>query len=104
VVLSAVDGSEVESADRERQLFRVVAIDADVWVPRGRSTIHQSRLVGAAVAVPEVDEGVLELPDRGAHQTQVRVTPLGGVETPDVVTADEPDRTVDNENLAVISA
>ncbi|CAN5380343.1 hypothetical protein BH24ACT12_BH24ACT12_22700 [soil metagenome] len=74
----------------------------DPRLPRRRSVVGQLRQVCAAVLVPEVDEGVLQLPHRRPDVPDVGVSPLGRIQAPHVVAADEADPVVHDQQLAMV--
>ena len=100
-----VDRLEVHRPDREHPQPRHVAVHPDAGLPVRRCLQQERAAVrGAAVEVPEVGEGALEVPDARAGHPHVRVAPLGRVGRPDVVAADEAHRVVDDQDLAVVAA
>ena len=99
----AVDRLEVHATDRVDQLRGHVAVHAQARLPQRRAVLGKARLRRCAVLVPEVDERVLELPRRGSADTQMGVAPLRGVRAADVVSADEADLAVDDQQLAVVA-
>jgi hypothetical protein len=100
-----VEGVEVDAADREQQSVRRVGGRLDLGEPLARAVVGQLGEAPPSVVVPEVDEGVLQLPGgRAADDLEVRVPPRGRVHVADVVPADVRGLSVDDEELAVVAA
>ena len=103
-VRGAVQRLQEHRPNRVDDLLGNVALDPEPRVPVPFANHLQFRAAVFPVHVPEVDEGVLQLPDRGAADTHVGVTPLRRIDQPHVVATDEADLTVDGEDLAVVTS
>ena len=79
-------------------------MDPNVGLPGRAAEIGQRGPAPPGPEIPEVDEGVLNVPDDVAGQPGMGVAPVGGVQAPDVVAAEERDEVVDHQQLAVVAA
>ena len=82
---------------------RHVAVDPDIGLPGWAAEVGQGGLTAPRPEIPVVDECVLNVPDDVAGKPGVGVTPVGRVETADVVATEESDQVIDNQQLAMVT-
>ena len=79
-------------------------MDPNVWLPGSAAEIGQCGATSPRPEIPEVNEGVLHVPHDVAGEPGMGITPVRGVQAPDVVAAEERDEVVDHQQLAVVAA
>ena len=104
VVRCAVDGIQIHAANRVDHVARHVPMDPNVRLPGSAAEVGQCGATSPRPEIPEVDERVLDVPDDVAGEPGMGVAPVGGVEAPDVVAAEEGYEVVDHQQLAVVPA
>ena len=95
-VLCFVDGRNVEIANRKRRSHGFILADGQERVELVRIPLRDA-LVDGTEAIPEPDECSRECRCSRAAYSQMRVTPLCGIQRTQVVAADEADGAIHDE-------
>lgn len=101
LMLCLINGGYVHVTDREGGPHGFVLVDGDQRVELVVIALSQP-LALRAEAVPETNKRLRERASRRTPQSQVGITPLGGIQRPQIVASDEANTAIDDQQLAVI--
>src|SRR5579863_4657973 len=99
--LSPANGLDVHIANREGKPQGIVITNCDHGVKLARIAFGDA-IFGCARTIPEVDEGLREIRNGWSRHAEVGVSPFRGIDTPNVIAADETRGAINDQQLVMI--